>query len=92
MIQVSLSLGINPKLPNGRYVLGPNTIWVVNGVKHRENAPAEVHRDGYKAYYKMGKLHREKGPAVLYPNGDIEYWLNGKMIRAEKGTKKDDMP
>lgn len=92
MIQVSLSLGINPKLPNGRYVVGPNTIWVVNGMKHRERGPAETRRNGYKAWFKYGKLHRDKGPAVMHPNGDQEYWLDGKLIRSEKGAKRDDMP
>ena len=92
MIQVSLSLGINPKLPNGKYVIGRNTVWIVNGEKHRDRGPAETRKDGYKAYYNRGKLHREKGPAIIHPNGDHEYWLDGQLIRIEKGVKRDDMP
>lgn len=81
-VPVSISLGRVPKLPNGRHILsGGVQIYVLNGAKHRENGPAEVRPDGYKAWFKKGLRHRDGGPAVIYPDGTQEYWSKGKLLR-----------
>ena len=43
----------------------------------------EIHIDGYKAWYKNGRLHREEGPAVIRDCGTKFYYLNGQLIREE---------
>lgn len=83
-IPVSINLGKIPKLPNGRHVLNGNTqIYIYDGQKHRENGPAEIHRDGYKAWFRHGLRHRKGKPAVIYPSGVKEYWEKGKFIKRE---------
>ena len=51
------------------------------GKLHREgDKPAIVALDGYKSYWKNGRLHRDNGPAVIYADGCVHYWLNGKIL------------
>lgn len=61
-----------------------NKIWYINGLKHNDNDCAEIHPDGTKYYYKLGKLHRTDGPAVINydklfkrPDPVLEFWLDG---------------
>lgn len=35
--------------------------------------------EGYKAWYKHGKLHREDGPAVIRNNGEEHYYKDGEL-------------
>jgi hypothetical protein len=86
-VPLNINLGNVPKLPNGRHVLAGNVhIYVHNGKKHRDNGPAEIRPDGYKAWFRDGVKHRKGGPAVSYPDGTIEYWENGKLLRRINGT------
>lgn len=41
--------------------------------------PAVIHMDGYKAWYKNGKLHRECGPAVMFRHR-YEWYKHGVKI------------
>jgi len=70
-----------PGLENGRHLTGKGYIYLRDGLKHRDKGPAEVHNDGYQAYYYMGAKHRVGGPAVVYPNGREEWWEKGKLLR-----------
>ncbi len=88
---VGVSLGAVPKVPNGRHQLTDNvTIYVKNGAKHRTAGPAEIHKDGYKAWFQNGMLHRKEkdGPAVEKPDGTKEYWEKGKLIRIDKPKRR----
>jgi len=81
-VPVNISLGRVPGLPNGRHIVSGNKqIYIRNGKKHRDNGPAEIRRDGYKAWFKFGVKHRSKGPAVIHPDGTKEYWVDGKFIK-----------
>ena len=50
---------------------------------HREDGPAVEYANGYKAWYRNGKLHREDGPAVEYANGNKYWYKNGKLHRED---------
>ena len=59
------------------------------GKLHREgDKPAIVALDGYKSYWKNGRLHRDNGPAVIYQNGDVEYWLDGQRLTKEEHEQR----
>lgn len=51
--------------------------WWMNGLRHRENAPACEYSDGTKLWFVENKLHREDGPAVEWADGTVEFWING---------------
>ena len=84
-IPVAINLGSVPMLPNGRTLLSGNKeIYVFKGQKHRDNGPAEIHPDGYEAWFKRGLLHNKKGPAIVNPKEKYkEFWIEGKFIRRE---------
>ena len=87
-VPVNINLGKIPKLPDGRHIISGDTqIYIRNGLKHRDVGPAEIRRDGYKAWFKKGIKHRSNGPAVIHPDGTQEWWEKGKMIRREKPKK-----
>ena len=91
-VPVSINLGKLPKLQNGKHqVSGKVTIYIRDGQKHRNPGPAEVHRDGYKAWFWQGQRHRKNGPAVVYVDGTEEYWEHGKFIKRvpDKKIKKN---
>lgn len=44
--------------------------------KHREDGPAHINSNGYKAWWINGQRHREDGPAVIYSSKNEEYFLN----------------
>ena len=46
------------------------------GVLHREDGPAIIDADGYKAWRINGGFHREDGPAIIYPDGYKEWYIN----------------
>ena len=60
------------------------------GQYHREDGPAVIDSDGYKAWYKNGQLHREDGPAIIRPNGSKEWYINGKLHREDGPAIMDD--
>jgi len=83
-VPLSISLGKVPQLPNGRHIMAGNVqVYIKDGQKHRENGPAEIRPDGYKAWFVDGLRHRENGPAVVYPDNTMEYWEKGKLLRRE---------
>ena len=60
----------------------------LNGKLHRNNRPAVMGFNGYRAWYINGKRHREDGPAIVDPNNHIEWWFNGRYyIKGEDYTK-----
>ena len=50
-------------------------IWKLNGKHHREDGPAFISSDGYRAWYKDGIRHREDGSAVTWIDGDNQKWF-----------------
>lgn len=84
-IGAAASLGKVPKVPNGAHMMsGGSRVYIQDGLKHRENGPAEIRRDGYRAWFWRGVKHRKGKPAVYHPDGTVEYWENGKFLRREK--------
>lgn len=84
-ISAKANVGGIPLLPNGRQILSGNIIvYMFKGMKHRERGPAEIHPNGYKAWFKKGLRHRNNGPAIIDPEEKIkEYWEEGNFIRKE---------
>lgn len=88
-IGLSANIGGIPKLSNGMHTLsGGVRIYTKGGDKHREKGPAELHPNGYKAWFYHGIRHRKNGPAVIYPDGTEEYWREGKLIHVMKPERK----
>ena len=58
-------------------------VYYYEGLKHRDNGPAEVWSDGREIYYFHGLLHRKDGPAIDW-DGSKLYFQYGKLHR-EKG-------
>jgi hypothetical protein len=69
--------------------------WFLNGRRHRIDGPAVVWMNGYKFWYRFGKLHRSPdnsdldsvggqsvGPAVEC-DACKEWWLDGKQHRID---------
>lgn len=59
-----LNIGGTSPVSNGMYRLGSSKVYIKNGVKHRDNGPAVIRRDGTKEYWKEGKLIK-----VVKPEG-----------------------
>ena len=58
------------------------------GKLHREDGPAIIYSDGYKAWYLNGEMHREDGPAVILSNGYKFWWINGNRYLNESDYKE----
>jgi hypothetical protein len=74
---------------NGRFVVTANdgvTIedWYKDGKLHRDDGPATVISDGYKAWYWKGFFHRTNGPARIWGDGTKEWWITGCCYTKEK--------
>ena len=52
-----------------------------NNKLHREDGPAVIDSDGYKAWYKNGLCHRDDGPAVIRDDGSKAWCKNGVRIK-----------
>jgi len=39
-----------------------------------------VRPDGYRSWWRNGKLHRDDGPAIERPDGSCEWWVDGERI------------
>ena len=50
--------------------------WYKNGLRHRENGPAVIHKNNMVWFYE-GELHRLDGPAVIEQGGPKQYWIYG---------------
>ena len=53
------------------------------GFLHREDGPAYINPNGYKAWWLNGQRHREDGPAVIMKNGYRAWLLNGDYHRED---------
>ena len=72
--------------------------WYKHGKLHRDDGPAVIMPNGYRAYkawYKNGERHREDGPAVICSDGCKAWWRDGKRHREDgpawinpNGTRK----
>ena len=62
-------------------VMFPSMAVYKNGQLHRDDGPAVIDEDGYKAWFKNGNLHRVDGPAIIYTNGDKSWYKNGVKIK-----------
>jgi hypothetical protein len=54
-----------------------------NGLLHREDGPAIIPPNGYRAWWFNGQRHREDGPAIIYRDGSQEWHLNGRLTDME---------
>jgi hypothetical protein len=82
MLKAGFNLGSTGNLGNGMVNNGTTKIYMKNGQKHRLNGPAEIHINGYEAWFLGGIKHRAGGePAIKHPNGDLEFWENGKFLK-----------
>jgi len=70
--------------PNG------DKIWLLNGIRHREDGPAFEGANGIKEWCLNGGLHREDGPAVERASGAKEWWLNDKEATAIEVFRRAD--
>lgn len=57
-------------------------VWLVDGMRHREDGPAIEWDDGDKEWYLNGEQHRANGPAVEYTDGHKEWWFAGRMYNS----------
>lgn len=58
-------------------------------IRHREDGPAVVDKQGNKFWWYQNKKHRLDGPAVEYSNGQVEYWIDdSRYITKESYLKK----
>ena len=88
MLGIKLNIGGTGNQGNGVIDSGSVKKYLKNGQKHRVNGPAEIHLDGYEAWFFEGNRHRDGGkPAVSFPNGNKEYWEHGKLIKKENIKK-----
>jgi hypothetical protein len=55
----------------------------VDGLLHREGAPAVENADGSWSWWLHGKVHREGGPAIKEADGLRSYWIHGKAHRED---------
>ena len=62
--------------------------YCVNGVLHRDNAPAFYDDRGHKWWYSNGQPHRKDGPAVEYADGRNEWRLNGREYTEDEFNEK----
>lgn len=56
--------------------------WFVDGVPHREGAPALEWGEGYWAWFHHGKIHRVGGPALNWEETE-EWWIDGRLHRGD---------
>lgn len=61
--------------------------WYKEGVRHREDGPAIIHKDT-KVWLKDGKLHRLDGPAIEDPAGPKQYWIDGQRLPPKEYKKE----
>lgn len=57
--------------------------WYKDGDCHREDGPAIVLPNGYRAWYVNGKCHRDGAPAVIWDNGAENWYYQGQMHRID---------
>jgi len=64
-------------------VFGPATVYLKNGLRHRDNdLPAVECDNGSKEWWVNGQLHRDNDlPAIEYITGRKEWWVNGTHIK-----------
>jgi len=56
-------------------------LWINDkDILHREDGPAVMDLDKYRAWYVNGELHRDDGPAQMFADGTNFWWMNGKEI------------
>jgi hypothetical protein len=53
------------------------------GELSREDGPAVIKYNGFKAWYLNGELHRTDGPAIEWANGSKDWYLNNKRHRTD---------
>jgi hypothetical protein len=71
-------------MKNGRHVDEYGDIrWYRNNQRHREDGPAVICANGYKAWFRNDQYHREDGPAVIYADGSKKWYRNGQRHRED---------
>lgn len=57
--------------------------WFLFGLRHRDNGPAIMWKDGSQSWYKHGKIHRLDGPAMIHANGANVWYVDGMCHRTD---------
>ena len=58
-------------------------VWLQNGVRHRDGAPAVVYENGTELWYQHGLFHRDDGPAIINHNSTVYWYKHGKFHRTD---------
>ena len=61
-----------------------NKIHYVNDLRHKEDGPAIICKNGSLFYFINNKFHREDGPACYYGKHYKEWWFKGKFVSNTK--------
>lgn len=76
---------INSSEPNIATIQKDDSVWFLDGLRHREDGPAIQTSDGVTAWYLHGNLHREDGPAFEFISSNNvwckAWYLNGLLHR-----------
>jgi hypothetical protein len=72
-------------MPDSTYNMQPtmsidedgDTVWLLNGMYHREDGPAVVWQNGDEDWYLHGDYHRTNGPAIVWHDGTASWYLHG---------------
>ena len=73
----------NQDLHEGLNIRPDDTVWIKNGMAHREDGPAIEHKLGYTAWYFEGQKHRLGGPAITWQDGSCEWFVHGIRHRED---------
>lgn len=58
-----------------------NRLYLVGGMRHRVDGPAEIASNGDLFWYRYDELHNPHGPAVVRTNGEEEWYWEGLLHR-----------
>lgn len=61
--------------------------WYKDGILHRANGPAVIHKNSRIWYYE-GKLHRLDGPAIVNLGEAKQYWIDGVRYSPKEYKKE----
>lgn len=61
------------------YNVGDCLVWMDYGVRHREDGPAVLYRNGNEEWWLDGERHRVGGPAISYSCGYRKWIVQDKL-------------
>ena len=65
------------------------TVWLVNGKRHREDAPAVEWQDGTsREWFYNDRRHRLDGPAIEGSDRTREWWIDGVQLSEDEFNRR----